>query len=181
MTKQSMAGKIIIATPSIDNGIFKKSVIYVHTDEDIGSTGVMLNIPLDSAAAISFAKDIGWMYPDHINHGGPVDQHLGYVLHSTDYLQDSTIRLNADIGYTGSKHIITDINTETGPIDFMLATGYCSWKAGQLVDEVTSGMWLVADYDADHFFHRLGRDDGWTRSIYIAAEHAVDHLIADCN
>jgi len=81
MTIQNAEGKILIATPKITGKIFYKSVVYVHTDDDTGSVGVMLNVPMDHDMAIQWSKDINWYHPDKIFHGGPVERTLGYVIH----------------------------------------------------------------------------------------------------
>ena len=87
-------GKILIATPRMTDYVFQNSVIYVHTDDDTGSIGVILNVTMEHTMALKFAKDINWPHPDSIHLGGPVEPQLGYVIHTNDYERDTSIMLN---------------------------------------------------------------------------------------
>ena len=162
-------GKILIATPFVTNNLFQHSVIYIHTDDSTGAMGIMLNVPMETSIATQFAAEIDWNYPDSIRHGGPIDQHLGYVIHSTDYDCETSINLNTDLGYTGGSHIITDINAGYGPRDFMLVTGYCQWQPHQLEAELDDAMWTVAEFDINFFFQGQTRDTEWVDAVYLAA------------
>jgi len=170
--------KILIATPKVNNHMFYKSVIYIHSDDTAGAAGVILNCPMDSEMANRFAQDLGWQYPERILLGGPVDQHLGYIIHSADYVNNTSVRLNDDLRYTSGKSILTDINRGTGPHQFVLVTGYCVWQPHQLQNEIDQGMWLVTDFDIDFFFQNLNREDGWESAINIAAKSATKKILA---
>ena len=125
MSITNAEGKILIATPKNGSKIFRKSVIYVHTDDDQGSIGVLLNVPVEADAAQRFSEEINWGHPNRVYHGGPVERQFGYVLHSSDYARESSIRLNDHICYTGGRQIISDIERGVGPAHFVLVTGYC--------------------------------------------------------
>jgi putative transcriptional regulator len=170
-------GKILIATPRITGKIFHKSVVYIHTDNDTGAIGVMLNVPMDHEMAVKWSKELGWDYPDKIYLGGPVERRLGYVIHSNDYVQDTTIELNTDVSYTAGKSIMDDIQFGMGPSKFFLVTGYSAWQPGQLETEITNGMWTVADFDLDYFFQDHDRDTGWRHGIDIAARNTTNRLL----
>lgn len=171
-------GKIIIATPKVTSKIFKQSVIYIQTDDDVtGTVGIMTNSPMDRDQATIWSQEIGWQYPERIQHGGPVERQLGYIVHSNDYARDSTVSLNDDLSYTGGKIVVRDINNSHGPHSFVLLTGFCEWQPGQLAAEIDHGMWIAADFDVDYFFHDLGRNDGWNHSINIAAHNYTQKML----
>jgi len=178
MSITNYEGKILIASPQITSTIFRKSVVYIHThNEKEGAIGVMLNVPVEIEAAERFSHDINWPYPDRIYHGGPVDYRIGYVIHSNDYARESSIKINDDMSYTSGRHIVDDINRGVGPNDYILATGYCGWKPGQLENEVDSGMWVAVDYDKDFFFQNLDREHGHEFAINVAAENKTNQLL----
>lgn len=177
MSKTSANGKIIIATPRITNRMFEKSVIYVHSDDETGAVGVMLNRPMEREMAEKFANDIGWQFPDRVFHGGPVERQLGYIIHTNDYASEASIYLNEHISYTGGKSIVYDINRGIGPSEFMLATGYCAWQPKQLANEIFFGMWTVATFDVDFFFQTLDKERGWEHAINIAAQNKTKELL----
>lgn len=170
-------GKILIATPRISGKIFHKTVIYIHTDDDTGSIGVMLNVPMDQDTAQRWSQELGWEYPNKIYLGGPVERRLGYVIHTSDYSQDTSIVLNDDLAYTSGKNIMTDIHYGIGPDQFVLMTGYCAWQPRQLSDEIDQGLWMVTDFDLDYFFHGLAREPGWEHSVNVAARNATNKLL----
>jgi putative transcriptional regulator len=177
MTYTNAQGKILIATKKVHGKVFKMSTIYIHTDDDTGSIGVLLNSPMDHDMAIKWAADIGWKYPDRIYHGGPVERQLGYVIHSAEYDRETSINLNPALSYTGGRHIVDDINRGIGPFNFCLMTGYCQWEPIQLQNEIEAGMWIVADFDENFFFQELDRESGWESAITVAAENKAAMIL----
>jgi len=177
MSITNTQGNIIIATPLVTGKIFRKSVIYIHTNDETGAVGVLLNVPMDYDVAIKWAQEIDWQYPDRIFHGGPVERQLGYVIHSPDYARETSIKLNDSLSYTGGRNIVDDINRGVGPDQFLLVTGYCSWQPKQLQTEIDNGMWMVADFDKDYFFQNLDREEGWEYAINVAAQNKTTKLL----
>lgn len=170
-------GKILVATPRVNGKIFRHTVIYIHADDDTGSVGVMLNVPMDYEMAERWSKEINWQFPEKIYHGGPVERQLGYVIHSNEYAQESTIQLNEYLSYTSGPSIIRSINRGIGPHNFMLATGYCAWQPKQLRSEIENGMWKVVDFDIEYFFQDLDREHGWEFSVNVAAQNLTQNLL----
>lgn len=175
---KNIEGKILIATPKLNADTFRSSVVYVHTDGETGAIGVILNIPMDYDLASRWSEEIGWDYPEKIHMGGPVDRHLGYVLHTADYARETSIVLNDYIAYTGGRYIINDINRGTGPNDYLLVTGYCSWQPGQLEKEIKAGLWTVADFDPDFLFQQnMNRDTYWEFAVHLAAQNMTTKIL----
>jgi len=177
MTNNTAGGKLLIATPKITNSVFNKSVVYIHTDDDTGSIGVMLNKRMDYDMAVAWGKQIGWEHPNAVFQGGPVERQLGYVIHSTDYARDTSVQLNSVLSYTGGRYIVDDINRGIGPNQFVLLTGYCQWQPYQLDTELALGWWTLADFDEEFFFQGLDRDAGWEHAINVAAENKAASIL----
>jgi putative transcriptional regulator len=170
-------GKILIATTKMTDYVFQNSVIYVHTDDDTGSIGVILNISMEPTMAMKFAEDINWPHPTEIHLGGPVEPQLGYVIHTNDYARETSIMLNDALCYTGGRHIVDDIHRSVGPYEFVLMTGYCQWAPHQLTEEVYNGLWIETEFDIDYFFNNLGREEGWEFAVHIASENKTNNLL----
>lgn len=177
MTNNTVSGKLLIASLNVTNGLFQKSVIYLHTDDDTGSVGFMLNMRMDNNMAIRWSQEIDWPFPDQVHSGGPVDEQLGYIVHSSDYARESSVKLNNDLNYTGGQHIIRDINRSIGPNNFVLMTGYCTWAPKQLSLEIENKMWSVVDFDKDVFFKKLNKNQYWEHVIAISAEKKTNQLL----
>jgi putative transcriptional regulator len=171
------SGKMLIALPRVKSRIFQQTVVYVHTDNDEGALGFIVNLPMDPDQAEIWSTEINWQWPERIYHGGPVESHMGYILHSPEYAQPNTVQLNSSISYTSGTGIINDINRGIGPSKFTLLVGYCQWHPGQIADEVMRGDWHVAEFDADHFFQDLHREHGWKFAIGIEADNLSKKLL----
>jgi putative transcriptional regulator len=53
--------------------------------------------------------------------GGPVEVSLGFVLHSTDYYSDSTVRVGEHFCITATLDILRTLAQGQGPRKFLLA------------------------------------------------------------
>ena len=157
----SLAGQMLIAMPTMQDPRFAQSVIYVcaHTDE--GAMGLVVNRPL---ASPSFGDLLRQLKIDPVPPartirlcaGGPVDNSRGFVLHSTDWTADASLRVDESLALTASLDILKAIAGGGGPRDGLLALGYAGWGAGQLDLEMQQNAWLSAPpdrevlFDADH-------------------------------
>lgn len=130
-------GDIIVSSPSADTGIvFSKSVIYILSHDKNGTTGVIINKPLNKETARNENK-----LPVYF--GGPIEQEKGIILHSSDYTNNSLITPNQDILVNIDTNIINDIVTGKGPKHSMLILGYSAWSPGQLLEEIKRNDWLL--------------------------------------
>lgn len=169
-------GKVIIATPKI-TGAWRNTVIYVYTSDSSGAVGAMLNVPMDERTAVYWSKELNWSYPDLIRIGGPLEQRLGYMIHTNDYSQFNSVVLNEHLTYTTGSSILNDINRGVGPNRFMLVTGYCAWYPGQLENEINSGKWYVDDFHPDYIFQELDREEYWKYAIELFAKNQTRKLL----
>jgi len=87
-----------------------------------------------------------------VHYGGPVEVVRGFVLHSTDYLSDSTVIIENGYAMTATLDILRAIANEQGPSRAILALGYVGWGAGQLEQEIHQNGWLMIDADMDLIF-----------------------------
>ena len=152
-----LTGSMLIAMPGIGDPRFERSLIYVcaHTPE--GAMGLIVNKLADS---LTFPDLLEQLEIDktprgediRVHVGGPVESGRGFVLHSADYLQDSSMQVDKGVALTATLDILRDIATGGGPDRSLLALGYAGWSAGQLDDEIQANGWLTVDADADLIF-----------------------------
>ena len=74
--------------------------------------------------------------------GGPVESGRGFVLHSDDYLSESSIPVSDDICLTATLDIVRAISRGNGPQRGLMMLGYAGWGAGQIENEIGANGWL---------------------------------------
>ncbi|HVI35746.1 MAG TPA: YqgE/AlgH family protein [Gaiellales bacterium] len=167
--QRHLAGMLLVAMPSMEDPRFSRSVIYLcaHTEE--GAMGLVVN---QAASEVTFPAVIGQLgieaesgcddTPVHV--GGPVQPSRGFVLHSSDYVQDSTLVIDERFALTATVDVLRAIATGSGPERKVLALGYAGWDAGQLDAEIQSNGWLIAPADPEIVFGR-DNDTKWLRAM----------------
>lgn len=156
-----LTGMLLVAMPSMPDPRFARSVIYVCAHSPEGAMGLVVN---QIAGNITFPAVVGQLgidagedctdTPVHV--GGPVETSRGFVLHSADYVQESTLVIDERYALTATVDVLRAIAEGHGPSRRVLALGYAGWSAGQLDQEIQNNGWLVAPADPDIVF---GRDN----------------------
>ena len=140
---------MLIAMPQMRDPRFARSVIFMcaHTVE--GAMGLVINRLFDAMTFPELLDQLG-IEPTRrcdriqIHFGGPVESGRGFVLHSADYMQDTTLLVDENVGLTATIDVLKAIADGEGPRHSMLALGYAGWGAGQLDGEIRDNVWLVA-------------------------------------
>ncbi len=164
-----LEGQLLLAMPGMPDPRFEHSVIYMCAHSPAGAMGLVVNKVLDSITFPDLLRqlDIEAVPPREdirIHFGGPVETGRGFVLHSSDYIQDSTLKVSDDIGLTATMEVLRSIAEGRGPRRTMLALGYAGWAPGQLEEEIQSNGWLHTEPDEDLLFGSE-LDDKWRRAV----------------
>ena len=96
--------------------------------------------------------------------GGPVEGGRGFVLHTTDYNEESTFVVGGNIAVTASMDILRAIGNGRGPRQSLFALGYAGWAPGQLDAEIQANGWLSVAADDDIVFSS-DEDSKWRRAL----------------
>lgn len=176
-TTPYLAGQLLVAMPQMQDPRFQRTVIYVcaHTAE--GAMGLVVNRLLEQLSFPDLLEQLG-IEPTpacqgiHVHSGGPVEAGRGFVLHSTDYMQETTLMVDEGVALTATVDVLKAMAEGRGPRRSMLALGYAGWSAGQLDTEMLENAWLSIPADDELLFdrdlvnkwekaiHRLGIDFG---------------------
>ncbi len=155
--------QLLVAMPGMEQGFFHRSVIYLCAHSDAGAMGIVINQKLpdidfkDLLAQLSLPKSELHMEPI-VHFGGPVETGRGFVLHSTDFMRDDTVRINERMAITGTIDILRALAEGRGPERSIFALGYAGWGPGQLEDELRANAWLTMPADDEVMFNTdLGR------------------------
>ncbi len=158
----SLSGQLLVAMPHMEDPRFARSVVYMCAHSDDGAMGFVVNRLIDSMRFDTLMDQLGLdsakARPDlPVHFGGPVEASRGFVLHSTDLIQEATLLIEDDIALTATTEMLKAIGDGQGPERCVLALGYASWGAGQLDREIQDNGWLLVPAD-DHLV--FGEDNG---------------------
>lgn len=153
-----LAGQLLVAMPHMLDERFAKTVIYVCAHTEDGAMGLVVNKVMEnidfpdlldqlSLSASPKGEDI------RVHFGGPVESGRGFVLHSSDYVQDATMVIDKAIAMTATTDILRDIAEGEGPRNSLLALGYAGWGPGQLDTEIQANGWLSVQADDNLVFN----------------------------
>lgn len=159
-------GRLLVATPPLEDPNFDRTVIYVLEHHGEGAVGVVLNRPTDEPLDDPLDRwDDLQASPGSVFSGGPVEpEALIALAHSTTELTDETEELSPVAGLVASADLTADPALVAGQINSVrVFRGYAGWGAGQLEDEIDQGAWLVLDAEPDDVFS--GQPDELWRQV----------------
>jgi putative transcriptional regulator len=147
-----LSGQLLIAMPAMQDPRFAQTVIYLCAHSADGAMGLVVNRPVENLAFDDLLKQLAIepLPPARriqVQAGGPVEQVRGFVLHTADWLQDSSLRVDDAMALTASIDVLKEIARGGGPRLGLLALGYAGWGPGQLDREITENAWLSVPAD----------------------------------
>jgi putative transcriptional regulator len=160
---ESMTGQLLVATPTLKDPNFDRTVVLLVAHEPGGALGVVLN----RATEVPVADVLGnWSElagdPAVLFEGGPVQPESAICLARTR--PEVKRRVNGFHQVAGALGTI-DLSADPERMRDSVAgirvfAGYSGWSPGQLEDEISSGSWFVFDaLPGDPFVNRP--DDLW--------------------
>jgi putative transcriptional regulator len=153
-----LTGQLLIAAPQIVDPRFSHTVILMCGHDTNGAMGIILNRLIDGLTLKDLLQQFDLHNPDilqvstPIHFGGPVEMGRGFVLHSVDYLTDSSIKISNNIALSSTLEILSLVSQGNGPKEKIIALGYAGWSTGQLEAELQKNSWLQAEADFDIIF-----------------------------
>lgn len=153
----SLAGQLLIAMPAMDDSRFSHGVIFMCAHSPEGALGIIVNQPLATPTFPELLKQLQ-IEPNpparelRVRTGGPVENVRGFVLHSTDWEGEGTLKVSEKASLTASLDVLKLIAEGQGPKQAMLALGYAGWGPGQLDGEIQANAWLNAPAEAGILF-----------------------------
>ena len=166
-----MTGQLLVAMPQMRDARFTRTVIYLCAHTSDGAMGLVLNRLVGALTFPDLLSQLGIDSVQNAEHirirsGGPVETGRGFVLHSTDYMRQGSVKIDESIGIglTATLDVLRAIATGTGPQHSLFALGYAGWGAGQLDIEIQENAWLAVPADFELVF-KSDLDSLWDRAV----------------
>lgn len=155
----SFAGRILIATPSLDDSIFEHSLIFLCAHDAFdGSLGVIFNKPYSQISTEELKAQLKIKKQFQINkkytifNGGPVDEDKLFILSATKEQRKQFNELAQLTLYTNAEAFLRDVIQGKQKNDFIVCKGFSSWAPGQLEQEIEENSWILADINFSEIF-----------------------------
>jgi putative transcriptional regulator len=141
------AGRLLIASPTLVDPNFARSLVLLLNVDEEGALGVVLNRPSLTAVAEVLGE---WgplvRSPDVLFQGGPVDTDSALGLAQVSPTAAAPVGWRVVFDRTA----IVDLDTPTeliasGLDAVRIYAGYAGWSTGQLEAEIDEGAWHVVD------------------------------------
>lgn len=166
----SLTGQLLVAMPQMMDPRFARSVVYICAhSEEAGAMGLVINkllqeLTMDELFTHLKLEPARQRRSNPVFFGGPVEPGRGFVLHTADYKEESTLAVSGEFAVTATLDILRAIGRGEGPHRSLLALGYAGWAPGQLDAEIQANGWLSVDADAELVFDN-DIDGKWQRAL----------------
>ena len=148
-------GRLLVATPPLEDPNFDRTVIYVIEHHGEGALGVVINRPTDEDLGAPLDRwDELQARPGSVFIGGPVepDALIALALANEPVTEESE-QLSPVAGLVASADLTTDPAFVAGLVSKVrVFRGYAGWGPGQLEGEIDAGAWLVFDAEPGDVF-----------------------------
>jgi putative transcriptional regulator len=139
----SLRGKLLLASPTMGDPNFARTVVLIaeHTDE--GAMGLVLNRPATTTVGDA-VPDLAWLTDDEaqVFVGGPVAETAVIVLAEFDRPDLAGALVEDDLGFIGAD--ADDPALLDGVVRrARVFAGHAGWGPGQLEDELAEDAWIV--------------------------------------
>jgi putative transcriptional regulator len=165
-----LAGRLLVASPQINDPRFERSVILLWRQDEDGSAGFVINRPHAELTIAHAIRPLGvkpgaWGRRAMLD-GGPCQTDHGFVLFDEAWAHpdDDAQPIVPGILMSGAPAVLARLARQRTSPRAVMAAGHAGWVTGQLEAEIGEGAWFVADLDADLIFgdNHAGK---WPRAL----------------
>jgi putative transcriptional regulator len=165
----SLTGQLLVAMPQMQDHRFQRSVIFLCAHNDEGAMGLVINKLIGTLTLPELLEQLNIPAPGltgapRVHFGGPVESGRGFVLHSSDFIEDGSLVVGEKMALTATLDILRAIGRGEGPRKCLLALGYAGWGAGQLDGELQQNGWLHVPPDENLVFDS-DLESKWRRAL----------------
>jgi putative transcriptional regulator len=138
---ESLRGKLLVASPSLVDPNFARTVVFMTEHNDEGAMGIVLNRPSDASveSVVPVLAEIAGGEPIYV--GGPVQPEALVLLADFSNPEAAAWIVVADVGLASAEVDLDELaaSVRRGRV----YAGYSGWGAGQLEAEMEVDSWIV--------------------------------------
>jgi len=159
-----LAPGFLVASPSLLDPHFRRSVVLLVEHRDEGSLGFVINRP-GEVTLPEVVEALGLDSPEaaapdaQVVVGGPVAPETGWIVCEHEVgaalAQGELVRVSAGLAVSASRDLLIALLQAQSKSRMLLALGYAGWGPGQLDQEIAQGAWIPVDLDESIVFHTL--------------------------
>ena len=148
-TSQLKRGTFLIASPSIDCGIFYRSVILLCDHSSIGSFGLIINKPIHVEPKEKFFLPEAFLTKVNLRAAGPTQPNQVILIQSRPCKEGTTLEICRDVYLNENLECIQE-----SPFfpQTLVCLGYSGWAMGALEKELLNGIWFLCPATQLHVF-----------------------------
>ncbi len=150
---ETLRGKLLVASPTLHDPNFARTVVLVGEHNEDGALGVVLNRPSDTPVAEAvpdLAPLVDEGAPVHV--GGPVQPSAVLVLAEFAAPAASQTMVCGEIGFLALDDEEEDKATTTATRRARVFAGYAGWGPGQLESELEREDWIIEEAAPEDVF-----------------------------
>lgn len=146
-----LIGKLIVATPTLLDPNFYRTVVFIGKHDAEGALGLVLNRPTSEPVSSYLPNWKGNVsFPEVIFVGGPVAKDIAVgLVRDPAAPPDDWIPIFENAGFIDlglTPESLVTVNAAR------VYSGYSGWISGQLEVELSTGSWIVADAEISDLF-----------------------------
>jgi putative transcriptional regulator len=149
---ESLKGRLLIASPSIHDPNFRRTVVYMTEHGDEGAMGLVLNRAAETTVGEA-VPDLAWLADGAavVHVGGPVAPQSVVVLAEFQEPELSALLVEDDLGFVPAE--VDDVSELSGALRRRrVFAGHAGWGPGQLEAEMEEESWIVAPATREDVF-----------------------------
>lgn len=159
----SLQGQLLIASPTMADPNFARTVVAIANHDDDGALGIVLNRPSDTEVVEAVPELEGVVEGDEVVFvGGPVQPASIVVLAEFEDPEEAAFLVVEGIGLVSDRTGLDRLGVATARR--RIYAGYTGWGPGQLESELERDDWIVEPAQPDDVFDDDPLDL-WTRVL----------------
>tara|TARA_B100001245_G_C22799399_1_gene385367 strand:+ start:245 stop:880 length:636 start_codon:yes stop_codon:yes gene_type:complete len=168
---ESVKDNFLVATEKLTGTRFSETVIIMFENDENGAWGLVVNKPI-GLTSINKLIEIPKSFTEEqkkltkmkipIFWGGPVEENRIFILHSNEYISETTIKYR-NVSISSDYKTLLKIADNKGPKNKIIILGISSWGPGQLEGEIEKYSWMLSEIKNELIFE-IENQEKWKKA-----------------